>query len=145
MPFEGGPYVKAALFCERVIEGKDNVLSLVRVIDRLTTTAAGADPPKEMPQTNFGSTLVLAFVAGRARGRKEVRIERESPDGQRKQVWQGSVLMEGEYKANNVLLNLNETFELEGVYWYDISIDDELVTRMPFQVSYVRLSGGIGP
>jgi hypothetical protein len=50
--------------------------------------------------------------------------------------------MDGENKANHVVLNLNETYELEGVYWYDVFIDDILITRMPFQITYMRLSSG---
>ena len=142
MPFEGGPYVKAAAFCDRVIEGKDGVLSLIRVIDRLTTTAAGADTPKDMPPANFPVSAVVMLISGRARGRHELRVDREAPDGTRKPVWSGSLLLEGDYKGNNVVLNLSETFELEGTYWYDIFVEEELLTRMPFQVTYVRLSAG---
>lgn len=36
---ETGPYLKAAAFCGDVIEDKDGVLSLIRVIDRLIVTA----------------------------------------------------------------------------------------------------------
>jgi len=142
MPFEGGPYLKAAVFCDRVIEGKDNVLSLIRVVDRLMTTAAGANPPKDMPTASFQMSVVIMLISGKARGRHDVRIEREAPNGERKKIWEGSVQLEGENKGHNLNLGLSETFEYEGVYWYDIFVEDELLTRSPFQVGYVRVSAG---
>lgn len=33
MAFELGPYIQAATFCSEVIEGKDGVLSLIRLMD----------------------------------------------------------------------------------------------------------------
>ena len=34
-PFELGPYVQVAAFCERVLRESDGVMSLVRVVDRI--------------------------------------------------------------------------------------------------------------
>ncbi len=136
MPFDGGPYVKAAVLVNQVIEGKDGVLTLVRVIDRLTTQASGPQPPVDMPVATFSMNAVLMFVSGKARGRHQVRIVREAPNADRKEIWSGGILMEGEQKGHNLNLGLKESFELEGTYWYDVYVDDELMTRMPFQVIY---------
>jgi hypothetical protein len=140
MAFEGGPYVKAAVFVNQVIEGKDNVLSLIRVIDRLVTTASGPAPPQNMPVASLAMHAVIMFVPGRARGRHQIRLVREAPNADRIEVWSGGILFEGENKGHNVNLALNETFSLEGVYWYDVFVDDGLVTRMPFQVVYQPMS-----
>lgn len=40
-----GPYLQAALLCERVMEEKDGVLSVIRIIDRLIHTALGPAGP----------------------------------------------------------------------------------------------------
>lgn len=142
MPFDGGPYVKSAVFVNQVIEGKDNVLTLVRVIDRLTTSASGQSVPEEMPEATFSMRAVLMFTAGKARGRHQVRIVREAPNAERRDIWSGGIHFEGEHQAHNLNLGLHETFSLEGVYWYDVYIDDELMTRMPFQVIYQPISSG---
>ena len=143
MPFEGGPYVKAALFVNQVIEGKDDVLSLIRVIDRIVTTAQGSAPPNEMPPvTGFTMHAVLMFVSGKARGRHQVRLVREAPSGDRSDRWSGALLLEGEHKGQNLNLRPTETFELEGNYWYDVYVDEELMTRMPFQIVYQPMSSG---
>jgi len=142
MPFEGGPFLKAAVFVNLVIQGNDNVMSLIRVIDRLTQRAQGPEAPQEMPATNFPMHAVIMLVAGKARGRHQVKIVREAPNGVRKDVWTGGIQLEGENKGHNITLGLNESFDLEGTYWYDVFIEDGLVTRMPFQVIYQPMSTG---
>ena len=49
MAFERGPYLSIAAFCEQTIDDKSNVLSLIRVVDRMTVTGQGPDVPDEMP------------------------------------------------------------------------------------------------
>ena len=143
MPFEGGPYIKAAVFVGQVIEGKDNVLSLIRVIDRLVSAASGLEPPQEMPTVTFSMSAVIMIVAGKARGRHQVKLVREAPNTERKDIWIGGILLEGENKGHNLNLALNESFSLEGIYWYDVFIDDQLMTRMPFQVVYQPSTAGV--
>jgi hypothetical protein len=145
MAFEGGPYVKAAVFCDRVIEGKDNVLSFIRVIDRLVTVASGPGAPNEMPPSSFQMTAVIMFTSGMARGRHDVRLEREAPNGTRNSIYSASVHLEGENKGHNLILNLAERFDFEGIYWYDVFVENQLMTRMPFQVIYSRQSAGRPP
>lgn len=140
-----GPYLKAAMFCESAIEGKDGTLSLIRVIDRLTTTAAGKDAPIDMPPVNHVMTAVLMLISGQALGRHDLRITSEGPSGETKEIWSGTMQMEGGHKGQNLLLNLNMQFQHEGVYWFTVTIDDRPITKMPFQVMYMRVSGGITP
>ena len=136
MPSEGGPFVKAAVFVDRVIEGKDDVLTLVRVIDRLTATSSGAEPAARMPTAEFQMHAVIMLVSGRARGRYQVRLVREAPDADRADVWSGGIFLEGNNKGHNLNLALSESFSREGTYWYDVFVNEELLTRMPFQVVY---------
>ena len=41
IPFDQGPYLSAALLCEKVLEEKDGVKSAIRIIDRVTRTVTG--------------------------------------------------------------------------------------------------------
>jgi len=43
-----GPYLQAALLCERVMQEKDGVLSVIRIIDRVIHTAMGPETPDTM-------------------------------------------------------------------------------------------------
>jgi hypothetical protein len=145
MAFESGPYVQIAAFCERVLEEKDGVLSLIRIIDRLTHTATGADAPSDMPPLNYQMSLVLALKNGQARGSHDLRVVRELPSGIREESEAPTfrIPFEGEGdRGQNLVLQLQLTFPLEGLYWFDVFLDDQVLTRIPFRVVYARISQG---
>ena len=143
MVFEQGPYLKAAVFCDSVIEGKDGVLSLIRIIDRLTTTASGPGAPEEMPPVANQMKAALMLVSGRATGSQEVKLVVEEPSGMRKELWAGTVHLEGNDRGQNLIMNFGMEFRTEGLYWFDVLLGDDLLTRMPFRIIYARLSHGL--
>ena len=142
---ETGPYLKAAVFCSDVIEGKDGVLSLIRVIDRLTVTGAGPQPPSAMPTIMSRLKLALMFISGRARGTHNVNIRIERPDGTTHDGWTGTVFLEGEDRGANVIVEMEIEFKLEGLYWFDLYFDDAQMTRVPFRLIYQRAPGATAP
>jgi len=142
MPFETGPYLKAAVFCEKVLREADGVMSFIRVVDRVTITATGPDAPVTMPKTPYNITAVIALTSGQSRGRHEIRIEPEEPSGLKKPAFLATVQMEGEDRGANVVLNMLFTFEMEGLYWFYVYLDDTLLTKMPFRMMYARMSTG---
>lgn len=141
--FEHGPYVQVAAFCETVVEAKDGTLTLVRLIDQLTHTSAGPEPPEEMPQVTYPMKLVVALKSGRARGRSELRIVPERPNGTTAAPLNFSVHFEGEHRGVNVVGNVNFTFTMEGLYWFRVYLDDRLLTAIPFRVNYQRMVTGV--
>ena len=143
MSFEQGPYLEVAAFCERVLHEQDGVLSLIRVIDRVTHTVVGPDAPLEMEPFDYQMVLVLKLKAGEARGRHEVKIERELPSGLRETETAPSwtVHLEGGNRGADLVMNVAMRFEVEGLYWFNVYFDGELLTRMPFEVRYSRMAG----
>lgn len=139
-----GPFVAAALICERVLQEKDNVLSLIRVIDQLTHTIVGPSMPDELPKVSYNLTFFLAFKSGRARGRQDVSLIMEDPSGIRNRVMSQSIQLEGENRGANLVIQSNITFNAEGIYWFDVLLEEQLVTRMPFKVMYQLVSAGVG-
>jgi hypothetical protein len=140
MPFETGPYLKTAFFCEKVLREADGVMSFIRVVDRVTITATGPDAPETMPKTPYNITAVIALASGQSRGRHEIRIEPEEPSGLKKTPFLATVQMEGEDRGANVIVNMLFTFEMEGLYWFHVYFDDTLLTKMPFRMMYARMS-----
>ena len=138
-----GPYLKAALFCSDAIEGKDGVLSLIRIIDRMTVAAAGPQPPQEMPTVSRVLKLVLMFISGRTKGTQNVEIKSEGPDGKTEVVWGGTVFFEGEDRGANLIIDMNIDFQREGLYWFDIYFEGTRITRVPFRVIYQRAGRGM--
>lgn len=137
-----GPYLKAAAICSDVIEGKDGVLSLIRIIDRLTITAAGPQPPAEMPPQKYPLKIVLMFISGRAKGSKSVALKIERPDASVHDAWSGTVFLEGDDRGANLVIGLEMEFNLEGLYWFDAYFEGTRLTRMPFRVIYQRVGAG---
>ena len=54
-----GPHVQLAAICEKVLEDKDNVLSLIRVVDQVTQPAMGDEVPEAMPPFWFVKALFI--------------------------------------------------------------------------------------
>jgi len=134
----GGPYLQAAFFCEKILVEQDSVVSFIRQVDRLTTTASGPAVPASMPTTTFTTFLAIALKSGEARGTHDIKLVRERPSGIRdnQPVFSVRLLFEGEDRGVGLHGPANLTFEEEGLYWFDLYVDETLMTRMPFRVIY---------
>jgi len=139
-----GPYLKAAVICSEAIEGKDGALSLIRIIDRLTISASGPNPPTEMPIVKQRLKIVLMFISGRAKGSEDARIRMERPDGRTQDVWAGTLFFEGEDRGANVIMDTEVEFRQQGLYWFDLYMGTTRLTRMPFRLIYQRAGAGPG-
>jgi len=139
MQFEQGPYIQMAGICEQVIEDKAGVLSLIRVIDTITHTQARPDAPAEMPPVTYPMKMVIMLKSGRARGRHELKIVPELPSGEVKSSITRSIQMEGEERGVNRIINMLFTFTMEGLYWFNVYLDDSLLTRIPLRIKYNRI------
>ena len=146
-PRRGGPFLTAALFCERVIEDKEGVLTVIRIVDRIITVASGSGTPDTMPPTAVPLTMLLAFKSGDAQGRHDIQITVEEPSGLRKTLAQNlSMFLEGADRGANMILNL-AGFQApqEGLYWFDVFLDGVRITRLPLRLVYQRQETGTGP
>lgn len=141
-PFERGPYIQVAAFCERVLQEGDGVISLIRIVDRITHTERRPDAPQEMPEVRYPLTLVLTLKSGAARGRSEIAITPALPSGERMPTVTMTVQMEGENRGVNVISPIDIPFRLEGLYWFNVTFDGILFTRLPLQVQYSRVVTG---
>ena len=139
MTFEQGPYIQMAGICEQVIVDKTGALSLIRIIDTITHTEARPDAPTEMPPVTYPMKMVIMLKAGRARGRHELKIVPQLPSGETKTPLIRSVQMEGEERGFNNIINMLFTFTMEGLYWFNIYLDDSLLTRIPLRIKYNRI------
>jgi uncharacterized protein DUF6941 len=137
-----GPFLQAALICERILQEQDGVLSAIRIIDRLIHQIRAPTMPDTTPKVPYQFTILIVMKSGTARGRHQISIRSEDPKGQVKPVFSTTVLFEGEDRGNNLVVQTAAEFEIEGVYWYDVLVDDRLFTRMPFRLVYQLLSTG---
>jgi len=141
-PFEWGPYVQVAAFCERVLREADGVASLIRLVDVITHMEHRPDAPEEMPVVRYPLTLMLSLKSGSARGRHEISITPEQPSGETLPPLTMSIRMEGEGKGTQILSRIDIPYRLEGLYWFHVRFDGQVITRMPLEVRYSRLVTG---
>jgi hypothetical protein len=144
---ETGPYLAAAVLCEKVIQEADGVVSLMRVIDRVTVnvtvTPQGSGvpaitPPSSMPPVLVSSlTLFLSFKAGLAQGRSNITIRLVGPDEQRVLEQQATIHFSGGAdQGANLIIALNLQLHMEGLYWFYILLENEFLTRVPLRLVY---------
>ena len=143
--FEQGPYLQMAVFCEKVLQERDGVLSVIRIIDRVIRTVTGPNPPEVMPPLDYQLTAVITLKSGRARGGVQVEIEPEMPSGLKMPRNTMTAQMEGNERGQNLIMNIQMRFDEPGVYWFSVYVDKRLITRMPLTVQYSRVSGPAPP
>jgi hypothetical protein len=131
-----GPYLAAAFLCERLLQDKDGVYSAIRLVDRIIQTATGPQPPAEMPPLPVNLTAFVSFKAGAARGRHTVTLRLEDPSGIRSNLGTTGIVLEGDDRGANVAAQLGMNLRLEGLYWIDVLLGGNLVTRMPLRLIY---------
>ena len=50
------------------------------------------------------------------------------------------VLFEGDERGVNLFVNLNLQVKEEGLYWFDVLVEDAVMTRIQLRVMYQRVS-----
>lgn len=141
-----GPYVGVAALCEKALQEKDEVLTLVRIVDQFTVTPMianlppGAPLPDPLPQPVMQTTLALVLKSGDARGTHEISIELENPLGDRVQIGMPiSVLFEGDDRGVNIVASVTIAVEHPGLSWIDVRCDDRVLTRVPLRIDVLPL------
>jgi hypothetical protein len=137
---DDGPWVAMAVFCEQVIEDKQGILTLVKVIDRLTVEAqaSGVEPPAQLPPGTIQLTFVISVKAGNSKGRSEIQTDLEGPDGLTRPIASHSVNFVAPHYGTNLINRIALGFQHEGVYWFTVKADGKVLTRAPLEILYMR-------
>lgn len=137
-----GPFLNAAMICEKVLQEQDGVVSAVRVIDRVFFVLLPDGSP-QFPQHPV--TFYISLKSGSARGRYSIEVERQKPSGETSAVFALPVLFEGEERGVNIIVSAVFAPDQEGLYWFDIYFADPsdeaagqrlLLTRVPLRAIY---------
>jgi hypothetical protein len=136
---QSGPYLIAAMLCEKVLQEKDGAISVIRVVDRIAVTVNAASSPETMPPTAVSLYALISLKSGSARGRATVKWRTETPSGLKLPDQLFPVLFEGEDRGVNLIITLNMVVEQEGVYWFSVLLDEQLLTRIPLRILYQRI------
>jgi len=134
-----GPYLNAAFLCEKVLEQKDGVLSAIRIVDRITHTyTASPDPSSSVPAVKIAFSFLLILKSGQNPGVTNVRIIPKKPDNSKLPPLDSTMHLEPpDSRGANLVINTSLTLDQEGVWWFDIFINDVPRTKIPLEVIYL--------
>ncbi|HEY3927259.1 MAG TPA: hypothetical protein VGL89_02685 [Candidatus Koribacter sp.] len=125
------PYVSAALLCEKIIQDKnDDLISLIRIADRIFYRVEGLGLPEGV-KPMIALQAFISLKAGPVTGDHVIKIESVNPKGERRGTVTFPTTLQGEDNGQNIILNLNVGIDHDGLYWFDVLFDDELLTRIP--------------
>ena len=136
----GGPWLQVAVLCEKVLQEASGTLSAIRIVDRLTATAQGPEAPELMPALLVNLQALIVFRSGEAKGSYTVTLQPVLPSGLKPQSVSAPVLLEGDDRGAHLIFAMNFQAQEEGLYWFEVLLKDELVTRIPLRVVYQRIS-----
>jgi hypothetical protein len=137
MAEEGGPFLQAAFICEKVLTEADGTVSAIRIIDRFfITPGPGQLAAAAMPAVVMSHTLFVTFKSGTAHGRFTAKLVFRGPSGLKLQEVSVPVLLEGEERGANLIIPYQIQVDQEGLYWFDVYLNEKLMTKIPFRVIY---------
>ena len=136
------PYVTAAILCEKVLQEKDESISLMRIADRVQYRLEGA-PKGVKPMVAIQG--LVSIKSGPVTGDHTVRLVIERPNGDRKEAHTQPVKLLGKDHGQNIILNIGLGVEMDGVYWFDVEFDDQLLTRIPITITQLEAPGQNAP
>jgi len=134
-----GPYLVAALLCEKVLQEKDETISIIRMIDRITLSVNALGSSETIPSTTLNLNALISLKSGSARGRGIVKLRVETPSGLKLPDQLLPVLFEGDDRGVNLIVAFNMVIDQEGVYWFNVLLDERFLTRVPLRILYQRI------
>jgi hypothetical protein len=140
MTIEGGPYLAFATVCEKVLQEKDETLSLIRMVDRVTVNIPSPDVFAAGAHLNLPIVVAIGFKSGEFRGTRELDLRLHTPGGEIVRT-EGTplpirVFFRGEETGANFIMTLMLDASSEGLYWIDVLLDGAVVTRLPLRIAH---------
>src|SRR5579862_2366458 len=119
MPVEGGPYLSAAFFCDRVLREQEGTLSAIRIIDRWNIVGV----TEQMELNIVRATLLVLFRSGIHRGAAQVIITPISPSNTRMPQINAPLSFEGDDdRGAGIVLPIGFPVQEAGTYWFEIQL-----------------------
>lgn len=124
------PTLYAYLLCEQVLMEKDEVTSLIRILDIFTLTI-----PLE-PRGAYPLRFVLYTRWGNGLGRFIERLELKYPDGKTVKLGSQDFNLDKQFHFYQIRHNILLGAEKPGLYRFLLYLDGEFVGELPFEVRF---------
>jgi len=131
------PYLAAAFFCEKILYEKDDVLSAVRLVDTFFVTLPPNLPEEATPVIQLTALIGFKQAAPSDKPEKhQLQILMHAPSGPKSLQAAPDILFKPNEQAAgaNIVLHIATNAKEFGLYWTDVLLDGELVTRIPFKL-----------
>lgn len=130
------PWVQIATVCAAPLQEANGTLSLIRIMDRVPVVGT-TEEMKPQPLNQFA--LVVILKSGAMKGKYHLRIVPETPSGKRLNGPTMTILFEGDERGVAAVMPIPIVAEEEGLYWFDVFIEQDLLTRIPLRVMYQKI------
>ena len=137
-PLISGPHVQIATLCDMVVEDKTGAICVIRAIDRFTVVGNTA----EMQPAQIKTTMALCLKPDMAQHKASLKIQPVSPSGEQLPPGEMSILFEGRERGVQLILPMQLMLKEEGLYWFDILVDGQRLTRIPLRLIYQFVATG---
>ncbi len=137
------PFVSVATLCDAVLEGKDNVLSIIRIVDTYTVNKTPPPAPVQLPPGALPAVVVKGLISLRAGdlvGEHRISLVLENPKGERKTLSPAGgwpVVFRGGEHGVNIRLEFPLGVKNYGLCWFDVFFGEQesvLLTRIPLRL-----------
>jgi hypothetical protein len=133
------PFVQAACICERILSEENNVHSLIRIGDTFNVEI----PEGQVPGTKIGLPLMVfvSVKSGDVEGDSKMALQLISPDGKAQHKHEWPIALQGGENGASLKVSVMLGDPQEGLYWFDVLWNDEILTRIPARI---RLTKPVG-
>jgi len=129
------PWVQLAALCQAALTENTGQLSIIRFVDRWMIV----DTKAEMQPTNIQLTMAIILKSDQMKGQYRLRLRFRTPTGNVTEGPEMPALFEGDDRGVQAILPSGILATEPGLYWFDVLVEDEVVTRVPLRVLYQRI------
>lgn len=132
------PYVAMALTCERVLREKDDVLTIVRIVDSFQLRGALPEGLTDDADVKVGARffLVIGLKSGGLVGTYQLALDLRPPSSPGRRIAERPVVFESESVGVNVIVEMTLAHVGDGTYWIDVAIDEQPLTSIPIRLTW---------
>lgn len=126
---EDATIVEFAVLCESALLEANGTLSVIRIINRMYP------PYPDMPYVSRRIDLALLLIQGRTDpDLQTIRLDLLSPDGVRQEGARNEFAFPDGQRTMPQVFVVDFTGDQNGVYWFEIWLNNRLRKRLPLQV-----------
>lgn len=135
--FELGPYLQAAFICEHALVENNGVVSFIRIIDRISHFVPESEQSAQIASFTWDIHIVVTFKTGENPGAYQVGVQPIRPDNTRMDKFNYPMLLESPAdRGSSVIAQVRFPFDMAGLWWFDVTLNNVRVSRIPMRIIY---------